>query len=93
MRRESLGKFLFVSQHLGGFIGIFLAAFIASNRQVSGKRRPRREGIGLPKRDSMPIKKIRLMMKSLVFADYHPAVLIRLPHARLHEDTTNSGRG
>jgi hypothetical protein len=71
---ESLGKNFFVAKDFGGFAGIFLAAFIASNRQAPVEKKPRREGIGLPKRDSVPIKMIRWMMKSLIFADYHPAV-------------------
>jgi hypothetical protein len=34
----------------------------------------------------MPQKLVPLVMKSPGFADYHPAALARLPHARLHED-------
>jgi hypothetical protein len=90
---ESLGENFFVSQHLGGFVGILLAAFIASNRQAPGQGRPWRESIGLTKRDSMPKQKILVVMKSLVFADYHPAVLVCLPHVRLSEENTNAGRG
>jgi hypothetical protein len=93
VRCESLGENFLVSQHLGGFVGIFLAAFIALNRQAPVQGRPRREAIGLTKWDSMPIKKIRLMMKSLVFADFYLAVLVCLPHARLHKDATNNGLG
>jgi len=86
MRSEKLRDHFFVSQHLGGFIGIFLAAFITPNHQALGERRPRRECIRVTEWDSVPIKSIFLMMESMVFADYHPGVFACVPHGCLHED-------
>jgi hypothetical protein len=92
MRGEGFRDNFFVSQHLTGLIGIVLAAFIAPDYQASGEGRPRREGVCLTQRDSMPIKVIFLMVESMVFADDHPAVPACIPHAYLHEDFTAVGR-
>ena len=72
---------------------MLLAAFIAPNRQGPIERRPRREGVCLTEGDSMPKKMIDLMMKFMVFADYHPAVLACVPHAFLPEDIAVTSRG
>jgi len=93
MRSEGLGDNIFVSQHLDGLIGIFLAAFITPNHQAPGEGRPRCVGICLTEGDSMPIKSILVMMEAMVLANYHPAVSACLPHACLHEDITINGRG
>jgi len=88
MRSEKLRDHFFVSQHHGGFIGTFPAAFITPNHQAPGERRPRRECIRLTEGDSVPIKSIFLMMESMVFADYHPGVFACVPHGCLPEDIT-----
>jgi hypothetical protein len=88
MWSEGLRDNFFVSQHLGGIIGVFLAAFITPNHQVFAEGWPRREGVRLTEGDSMPVKVIFLMMESMVLADYHPAVFACVPHACLHEDAT-----
>jgi len=91
MRSDGLRENFLVSQHLGGLIGILLAALITPNHQALGEGRPRREGICLTEGDSMPIKSILLMMEAMVFADYHPAVFACVPHGCLHEDITLVG--
>lgn len=91
MRSEGLGDDFFVSQHLGGLIRIFLAAFVTSNHQGPGQGRPWGEGVCLTEGDSMPIKSIFLMMEAMVFADYHPGVSACVPHGCLHEDITVVG--
>ena len=92
MRSEGFREKFFVSQHLGGLIGMFLAAFITPNHQGPGEGRPRREGICHTEGDSMAKKLIFLVMELMVFADYHPAVFACVPHACLHEDITPGGR-
>ena len=86
MRSEGFREKFFVSQHLGGLIGMFLAAFITPNHQGPGEGRPRREGICHAEGDSVAIKLIFLVMELMVFADYHPAVFACVPHACLPED-------
>jgi hypothetical protein len=41
MRSDGLRENFFVSQYLGGVIGIFLAAFITPNYHAPGEGRPR----------------------------------------------------
>jgi hypothetical protein len=88
MRSEGFRENFLVSHHLGGLIGMFLAAFITPNHQGPDEGRPRREGICYTEGDSMAKKLIFVVMELMVFADYHPAVFACVPHARLPEDIT-----
>src|SRR6267378_7109645 len=83
MRSESHGKFLVVSQHIGGFIEILLMAFIAPDREVGLQSRWKCIEICLSKRNSVLIEKILTAMKPIVLAQYHPAVTVIFPHIRL----------
>ena len=63
------------SQYFCGFIGILLATFIAPDRYGTFEIRRRRDGICLAKKDSVPKKRIAVVMEHMVLADYQPAVL------------------
>jgi hypothetical protein len=79
MWSESLRKLLFEPQYVVGFVGILFAALIASNVETPGESRPRRDGVCLTERYSMPKEQIGVAMKSTVFADHDRSAITMTP--------------
>jgi hypothetical protein len=92
MGSERLRNTLFESQHFCGIIGVFLAAFIAPNHQTPGESGSRRVGIGFTEGNSVPEGTVDLM-KAMVFADYHAAILASVPDRVPPKDVAAIGCG
>jgi len=92
MRSERYGKLLVVPQQIGGFIEILLVAFIAPDREVALESRRKRVDICLAEGNFMLKEKIHSIVKPIVLAHYHPAVIVIFPHTSLLEAISLLGR-
>jgi hypothetical protein len=93
MGSERIGKLLVESPHFRGFIEIFLAAFIAPDREGTIENGARAEGVGLAERNFVPKEEILPEMKPMVLAEHHPAVMGILPHRNILQAVKLMGRG
>jgi hypothetical protein len=83
MGLERSGDFHLESQHILGFVGIRLSAFIAPNREGFTDKREWSYSIGLREGDFMPEEKILSYVKPMVLAKNNPAIIGVFPHVRL----------
>jgi hypothetical protein len=83
MGLERSSDFQLESQHILGFVGIRLSAFIAPNREGFTDKRERSYSIGLREGDFMPEEKILSYVKPMVLAKNNPAIIGVFPHVRL----------
>jgi hypothetical protein len=93
MGSEGLWKLLVESPHFRGFVKIFLAAFIAPDREGTIGDRARAEGIRFAKRNSVFEEEILSNMKPIVLAEHDPTVMIILPHRNTLQAMKMIGRG
>lgn len=70
---------MFVSQHLGGFVSVFLKAIVAPHVEGPVNFGARGYGVSLCERDSMYVKYVWSAMKPMILADYDPAVTTVFP--------------
>jgi hypothetical protein len=93
MGSERLGELALESPHFRGFIEIFLAAFIAPDREGAIENGARAKRVRLAKRNFMSKEKIFSKVKPMVLAEYHPAVMVILPHTNILRAVKMMGRG
>jgi hypothetical protein len=83
MGSERLRKLLFESPYFRGLIKILFAAFIAPDRERAIKLGTWAEGIRLAKGNSVSKEEILSKMKPMVLAEYHPTIMVILPHTSI----------
>jgi hypothetical protein len=83
MGSERIRKFLIVSSHLGWFIEILLAAFIAPDRETAIEGRQGHHAICFTQRDSVARKDVPRKVEPVIFTKYYPAIIIIFPHSDL----------
>jgi hypothetical protein len=83
MGSERLWKLLVESPDFRGFITILLAAFIAAGREGAIENGAGANGIRLAKRNFVSKEEILSKMKPMVLAEYHPTVMVILPHRNI----------
>jgi hypothetical protein len=93
MGSERPWKLVLESPHFRGFIEIFLAAFIAPDREGAIENGARAKGIRFAKRNFMSKEKIFSKMKPMVLAEHHPTVMVILPHRNILQAIQMIGRG
>jgi hypothetical protein len=90
---ERLRKLLLEPPHFRGFIKILFAAFIAPDGEGAIELGTRAEGIRLAKRNPVPKEEILSKMKPVVLAQYHPTIMVILPHTSILQAMRVIGRG
>jgi len=90
MGSERFGKLLLDSQDVRRFIKVLLAAHIASDSERLVYRRARGDGVGLGKRDFMPVDEVAWNVVDVIFASYDPAIII-FPHNVLSAEEAHKG--
>jgi hypothetical protein len=93
MRSERLWKLLIESTHFRCFIKILLAAFIAPDREGAIENGARAEGVRLAERNSVSKEEILSNVEPIVLAEYHPTVMVILPHKNILQAIRMIGRG
>jgi hypothetical protein len=93
MGSERLWKLLVESPYFRGFVKILLAAFITPDSEGAIENGARAKGFGLAKRNFVSKEEILSKMKPIVLAEYHPAVMVILPHSNILQAIKMIGRG
>ena len=84
---------MFESPHFRGFVKILLAAVIAPDCEGTIELGTRAEGISLAKGNSVSKEEILSKVKPIVLAEYHPTIMVILPHTSILQAIRVIGRG
>jgi hypothetical protein len=90
---ERIRKLLFESPYFRSFIKIFFAAVIAPDREGTIEVGTGAEGISLAKGNSVSKEEILSKVKPIVLAEYHPTIMVILPHTSILQAIRVIGRG
>jgi hypothetical protein len=75
MRYESGRSIHLVSQNFRGLVSIFFAALVAANREWFLNRWPGCHSVGFPEGNSVYVEGVRMVVKPVILANDHPAIL------------------
>ena len=75
MRHKGRRNIHFIAKHLGRFVRVVHAAFIAPNDEWPLNARARFKGIGFSQRNSVHMERFASVMQAAILANDHPAIV------------------